>query len=358
MGDYFQYGGFNSDRSAIRQESERGFDPNIIYETYLSDDNKYTPIDNNLQQEYTRKDNGGLHNISFGFAHKLNEMISFGLSVNSSFGEYGWVAELVESDVKNIYNNYDVEDIFEIDNISGDTLSQSIKFNDLDFNSFWYQERINQEIYSLTATLSVLVNLNENSRMSLAVRLPQTFNINQTFDIFSNAKYDNGDFTSPEDFTGFGNIDYTLSMPMKIMLATSYNISNLTLSGAFEFSDYSQMEYRNSEYDNQLNLQISKELTGKYTWSIGSEYKINSISTVIRASASGRNKGLVEGDENILSYGFGLGFFIGKGARLDLGSSFSRFNQYAPVRLNEGRVGEIINDKILANISLGLTYRY
>ena len=98
------FNGFNPRSSIISSLSDPDANFDIPFQTYLTNSNGYTAVQNNVQQQGDVRESGSVGTWAFSGAVDIGENVSFGLTINLINGTYNYARNYTETDVNNLYN--------------------------------------------------------------------------------------------------------------------------------------------------------------------------------------------------------------------------------------------------------------
>lgn len=251
------------------------FDRDIAYQLFLADSVNgalVTPIRGGLTQNATVLESGGLHSLSGGMAFDIAPTVSLGVTLSGKWGSYSYDRRYIETDDQNIYNALDREN-----------------FTNVDLSSITVRETLDQEITGIGATIGLQARVDEVIRFGVTIKTPSYYSITEKFSQKHTATFDNGDtYSSPSgDSTDRGKNTYSVTTPFVFGSAVSLHVSGLTLSGAVEYRDASQIEFNSSLLSiEELNIEARERLRGQLTLGGSAEYEADFLPIVLRAGLS------------------------------------------------------------------------
>jgi hypothetical protein len=107
-----RYTGFNTQNTFIAQQADQR--ASWLYNVSLVPENFQTNIQKDLQQSSFTTESGGLHNLALGVGVDLNETFSVGGSLLFRFGTYNFSRRYFETDIHDIYNQIEVDDLLQL----------------------------------------------------------------------------------------------------------------------------------------------------------------------------------------------------------------------------------------------------
>ncbi len=329
-------------------------DPAVAYHVWLSRNSisKTNPIDS-MQQHNEIYQSGGMHNFTGAVAFDINKNVSLGFSIVGKWGTYDYTREITETDT---YNAQSIRD--------------DANYATTDLNELTAKESLTQKIHGISGSVGLLGKIGNNIRLSIAVKFPTYFEIDETSKLQVGTKFDDGykpnDYISPDI-----NISYKIRTPFVYNGGISFYANGLTFSAGLEYKDASQLEYTDvslgddatsnntaTTYRDNLNQLITSEIVGQVTWGFGAEYNLPLLPLAVRASYTSTTSpyALDVSGANKTTLALGAGYSISKGVRLDF---VMMFGDYTEFRTNYGSdisSRYTVNIKP-TNIGLNLTMR-
>lgn len=268
---HYRFSGFNKKNTFIAQQNS--IKAPWLYETWITDENYNTTINKDLQQDGRIAEEGGLHNMVFGIGIDITENLSLGATIMAKAGSYDYYRSFIESDINNIYNTFEVDDI----------------------NNIKVIDKLSQDIAGITGILGLQVRINDNIRIGASIKLPTYNYIEESYSSEYKVEYDSNSKAGIQTFTsqisGIG--DYNVSTPFEFSLGASGNFLGMTFSLAASYKNATNLSFyynindysiESANYFDALNEDIQNNLTGVFTLGAGIEYKLPEIPLYLRAS--------------------------------------------------------------------------
>lgn len=279
----------------------------IAWQLYLADTlggQLVSPIQGNLTQSATVLESGGLHSISGGLAFDIAPTVSIGFALNGKWGSYSYDRRYIETDDMNVYDQID-----------------TANFSNVDFASLTVRETLDQDIAGIGATLGLQGRIDDAIRFGITIKTPSYYSISERFSQKYTATFDNGDeYSYPEDEEDRGKNSYSVSTPFIFNTALSFHIAGLTVAGAVEYSDMSQVEFSSSLTGiEDINLSIAEQLTGKLMWGFGAEYDTPLLPLALRAGVTSGTSVYSEStdEDTYTDFSMGAGIYLAPNIRID-----------------------------------------
>jgi len=319
---------------------------NLSTELWLADDDYYTPLQNRLHQQAVISESGGLHNLTGGIAFELTTFLSAGFSITGKWGNYEYIRDFKETDVDNVYQNY-----------SYDSTGGHYKFFDLDFKELRVQELIKQDISGVTGSFGIQGKVANFMRFGFTIHFPTSYDITERYTQKGNSYFDNGDnYEKRFDFDNY----YSFLTPWVYSGGLSFHFADATITGGVEYSDLSQMEFTDADFDlRDVNLDINRLMNNRLKWGIGLEYELPFLPMSIRGSfnsTSAPYKEDIDGAE-IISAAFGTGIYLAPNVRLDALGRWSQYSNMWNIYPGDWET-ELVFKRSIMDFALQLTYRY
>jgi long-subunit fatty acid transport protein len=244
---------------------------NLAWELYLANVDSLGPnsyiFDSRIQDSVTQSgkvlEGGGLNNWSVGGAIEPAKNLFVGISLNIISGSYNWQRNYVEEDLANIYD------------------ASRFPF---DFKSLYIDQTVSADVNGFSAKFGFLYRLSEFTRIGLALKTPSWVTIKETFTSEGQSYFDNGDnYKYPPEGPSKAKTEYDVVSPFVFTAGASHLIADLLLSGDIEYTDWTQMEFRNApSYLINLNTDIKEIFQPTVNLKVGAEYELTHSSTTLR----------------------------------------------------------------------------
>ncbi len=295
------------------------FDNNLAWSLFLTHDvdsahpNLRTPFGNGgLLQSGTVTVEGGMNAFRLGGGIDIAENFALGATLNFFLGNYNY---------RRVYNEKDVNNIF--------TKPQDSLPPD-NFQSAQIIDTRHQSQAGFSLKLGFLANITEHLQFGLTVESPEIYSIDDEFQRTGSSAFRKGpSHSSTDDLTNnnVGSLNpiltnsYTVTTPVKLAAGLSFNLSGLTLSGAADFSDQSQVRFSDAAADlNDLNDAAKLNLRAVLNWKLGAEYVFKPIGLILRGGF-GMNPSPYKGDPsnyNTQNISGGIGILMSKSAIVEI----------------------------------------
>jgi hypothetical protein len=256
--------GFNPNSSIIQSWAPDGkpypsdLSTNLAYQLYLANIDTVngvwdSKIKNNVTQSGTVIEGGGINNYSAGAALEAAPNVFLGLSLNVEAGSYSYSRNYSENDFNQLYST-----------------------PPFDFTSLTLLENVESDIGGFYAKFGLLYKFGANSRIGIAIKTPSWISVHETFSQRATSNFDSTSQLGSQFLYAIdGKDDYDVTTPFVFSLGASYGIQNLMLSGEVEYTDWTQMEFRNASADVMAyNTQIKSEFRPTANLHVGAEYEL------------------------------------------------------------------------------------
>lgn len=211
-----------------------------------------SPIHDSLTQSGKVLEGGGLNNISGSLAFEAAPDLFLGATLSVITGSYSYRRDYSEEDLHNVYGTFP-----------------------FDFSSLSLFETVESDISGVTAKIGTLYKFGPNSRVGVAIKLPSWINVREDFSTEAQSTFDNGD-VRPKDgpYTSSGSDEFDVTTPFVFSAGISYGIQRLMLAGDIDYTDWTEMEFRNAN-DRLLkfNTQIKEDFQPTANIRLGAEYE-------------------------------------------------------------------------------------
>jgi len=341
------FSGFNPNSSIIQswapdgQSTSQFPSGNLAYELYLANVDSFGPNDfrwsskifNNVTQSGKVLEDGGLNTVSVAIASEAARDWDVGITLNFLTGSYSYVRNYYEDDLNSLYS--------------------TIPF---DFKSLSLLETVNSDFSGFSATLGMLYKYN-NSRFGLTVKTPSWVTVKETFAQQGSSVFDSS--FSASYSTGEGSDEYDVTTPFVFSAGFSQVIQNLLLSGAIDYTDYSQMEFRNTDNQTLLdfNTQIKQEFRQTVNLRVGGEYEFPEIGLRLRAGYAFLPSPY-DGDPSSFARKYitgGIGLIIDNSVAIDIGYAHGNWDTF----IYNYDASSTVQESITTNDLIGtVSYRF
>lgn len=354
----YEYSGFNSQNTMTNYQAKygtRNYEDNWAYHVWLANEGLYTPITDSLRQDAFVQEDGGLHDVLGGVAFDLSPSVSAGLNIIGKWGNYSYTRNYSENDSYNKYNEFD-----------------SVNYSNLDFNTLFVDETINQKIFGITGSLGLQARIDEFMRIGATIKFPTYYEVNEDYMLYVRSQFDDGWEPNPYDPAEPSEISYKITSPFIYSAGMSFFAAGITFTAGIEYIDATQLTFSDANgdevtniddirrYFDALNRDIVKELVGQVTWGFGAEWELPKLPVVVRGSFQSTTSPYsidVPGASNFV-FALGGGIYLANNVRLD---GVFRWNSMNEVRTNYGNTeyGSFYElNRNPLNVGMQITFRY
>ena len=337
--------GFNPGSSIIQTYARDGaaapsdLSGNLAYQLYLANLDSVTgrfqsPITGRLTQVGTVIEGSGLNNWSIGAGIDIARNLSAGLTVTFLSGTYKYDRTYKEQDKANIY--------------------AVIPY---DFNELTIEDNIRSDITGVNGKLGILYRDPGHFRFGITVKTPTSFQVEETFSTSARSHFDNVDATGNQDYGPFdspGSDKYDVVTPWVFGAGASVILRDLMLSGDVEYTDWTQLEFRNANADVIAeNTTIKNLFVATANLRAGAEYDLQSVR--LRGGFI-YNTSPFKGDPTSFDQKFvtaGIGVLLGESSMMDLAYARGWWNTF---RTNYDATSRV-DEKVTTNTFM-LTFSY
>ncbi len=283
------FSGFNPRSSIIQslapdgQSAPQYLANDLAYQLYLANVDTITgQYDSQIKDSLTQSgkviENGGLNHFSAAAAIEAAQNLFLGVTLNIVTGSYSYTRNYYEDDLANFHN--------------------TLPF---DLSSFSLLETVESDISGFNAKLGFLYKFAPNSRIGLAVKTPSWITVREDFTQRGVSDFDNGDhyeyavkynyseqvLSNGDKLTFYdpvGHDEYDVSTPYVFSAGASVGAQNLMVAGDLEYTDWTQMEFRNANaHLLELNTQIKEEFRPTVNLKLGAECEVVPNTLQLRA---------------------------------------------------------------------------
>jgi long-subunit fatty acid transport protein len=312
-----------------------------MWELYLADVDSTTgrwisPIMDSLTQQGTTLEGGGLDNWSAALAVEIAPGLSAGVTLSYATGSYSYERNYHEIDTRGLY-----EDL------------------PYDFAELTLDEYVDSDISAFRSKIGFLYRAPDIFRAAFTVRPPAVLVVSETFSTRATAVYDNGDILPVEGpYTTSGTGAYDVLTPWTFGAGISLVLGPLLVSGDVEYTDWTQLEFRDAAVDLlDLNKDIKTLFRGTFEVRAGAELYIPWPGLRLRGGAMylpSRYAGDPESfDQKYVTAG--VGFLLGSSAMFDVAYAAGWWKSY---RANYGGSSRVDESITTHNILATLSYRF
>lgn len=328
-------GGFNTSNSYINSESK--LDRNWTEKTRISQ-NGMTFINDSLYQDYELTESGSNHDLTFALATEYFDGFAIGGSINFAFGSYKYVRFLDEADTKEIYQEK----------------SDAPPYSDID--KVYHTLEYNHDYTSISFNLGLVYTYEDYYRFSLNLNTPANMRIEEYFYEEAEVLFDDKSSTKYNNLGSSNTTLYDVLLPWSIALGSSYNSDELTIAAAFQFKNYSDIEFLDtqSEYLMELNNNMHRVLDGSMKFGLGVEYQIPYTIVQLRGGTTFETSPLDNNSSITKLYSGGVGLFLFESLRVDFFGQL--FQSEKNIYLYDSQIVKTENN--IYKLGMGLTYRY
>ncbi|MBR5299482.1 MAG: hypothetical protein IKU36_04425 [Bacteroidales bacterium] len=211
-----------------------GYDDQFVGASEIIFDNGEVALGGPLKQSYGRQVTGGKYEYLFNIGANISDFIYLGVNLGMTALNYD-------------YNEYFRE-------VAIDPADFEIVFDNGD--AIYFDEMIYKYSYAATgngyfAKFGAIVTPGHGLRIGAAIQTPVLNNITEYWQEAGETAYTNSQYnagaTSPE-----GRGSYTMVSPLRANFGIAYTLGKIgAVSVDYEFSDYGQMRYKGSSYDDR-----------------------------------------------------------------------------------------------------------
>jgi long-subunit fatty acid transport protein len=255
------FAGFNPNSSIVQAFAPDGGltqnpSGNMAYELYLANADSLGPntyrwdskITDNVTQSGKVLESGGLNHISFSGAVETARNLYLGATLNVITGSYDYQRNYYEDDLRNFYTT-----------------------TPFDFKSLSLLETVESDLSGVNLNLGFLYKFSENSRVGISVKTPSWISVDEVFSQTGTSDFDNNDHFTFVAADREHN-QYDVTTPFVFSAGLSYGIRMVMLTADLDYTDWTQMEFRNANANLlTYNTQIKEEFQPTADVHIGAE---------------------------------------------------------------------------------------
>ena len=326
--------GFNPVSSIIPALYNSSYDLDMAYQLYLEDSTGYTALTKDVTQKGKVLEDGGLSQWALSGSVEAAKGLALGLTLNLVSGSYTYTRNYMETDSHQIYRTF------------------PWNFQELDLAN-----TVSSDISGIGATFGLLYQWQEMLRVGLTLKTPTYYSVKENFKSDGSSYFKTGN-PSSYSYSIPGTDEYDVVSPFVFGGGASFTMVGLTVSGSAEYTDYTEMQFKNAPTSVMSENTTIKEIYRATTnLHVGAEYVIPGIGLRLRGGFMLRPspyKGDPSSyDQKIVTAG--LGFLIQDQLMLDLGYAHGTWNTY---QVNYDATSRTDQSIATNNIIAGISYRF
>jgi long-subunit fatty acid transport protein len=338
--------GFNQAGSIIQSWAPNGgpvprdnmnrVDPtgNLAWKLFLADTiagRWASPIGGRLTQLAKTTEEGGLSNWSAGGAIDVVKDLSLGVTLTYVSGTYKYTRNYKEQDNNGAYTNYPY-----------------------DFDQLVVNDDVESDLSGVNAKIGLMYRKPDHFRFGVTIKTPTSFRVKETFNTTAQSFFDSPDSMGVSSYGPIdspGSDEYDVVTPWVFGAGASVIIRDLVLSGDVEYTDWTQMEFKNANQDLiNKNRDIKDLLRATANLRAGAEYEIRDAGLRVRGGFI-YNPSPYQGDPSSYDQKYvtaGLGVLLGESTMLDIGYARGWWNTR---RINYDG-SPVVDEKVTTNTFL------
>jgi len=279
-------------------------------------------------------EDGGLSQWALSGSVEAAKGLALGLTLNLVSGSYTYTRNYMETDSHQIYRTF------------------PWNFQELDLAN-----TVSSDISGIGATFGLLYQWQEMLRVGLTLKTPTYYSVKENFKSDGSSYFKTGN-PSSYSYSIPGTGEYDVVSPFVFGGGASFTMVGLTVSGSAEYTDYTEMQFKNAPTSVMSENTTIKEIYRATTnLHVGAEYVIPGIGLRLRGGFMLRPspyKGDPSSyDQKIVTAG--LGFLIQDQLMLDLGYAHGTWNTY---QVNYDATSRTDQSIATNNIIAGISYRF
>ena len=317
------YKGFNNKSSIIQSWAPNArtypsdLSENIAYQLYLANIDTITGrfvslIDDSVTQSGKVLEGGGLNQIVVSGAVEAARNLYLGGTLSFYTGSYSYIRSYYEDDIGNtVY-----------------TPNRS----PFDFTSLSLKQTVESDLSGFTVKLGLLYKLSPRGRLGIAIKTPSWITVRETFAEDASSDFDNGDhfdFTANDGYAQKN--EYDVATPFILSSGFSYEIRNILFVGDVEFTDWTQMEFRNGDARlRSFNTDIKEIFRPTLNIRLGTEVEVVDTGLRLRGGFA-YLPSQYKDDPSAFAQKYltaGIGFIVENSIAIDLGYAYGYWDTY------------------------------
>jgi long-subunit fatty acid transport protein len=270
-----------------------------------------TPGDS-VRQNWSEIEEGSLNNWVFAGAVELAPNFSLGAALNVWSGTDDYQFSFIETDTP---------------------------FDLYTFNKFRKDNTVTSTFTGYNLKVGGMYRPISNFRLGFTVATPVTYTVKDKWRDSERTTFDDN---TTDEVTDRGNIEYKIRSPFTFGAGASLNVANLLLAASVENTDWSQARYTTDPpFTDVSKIEANEELARKYRnttrYHLGAEFTFPLIDLQVRGgyfydpTPLGEDffeGGRIPKDANREFFTAGVGIFLDKQVRLDVGVISGRWTDY------------------------------
>ena len=298
-----------------------------------------SPIRDSLTQSGKVLEGGGQNYFSLSGAVEAAKDFYLGMTLNFISGSYTYTRNYSEEDLLNVYHLY------------------TPAYTSSDFKSLSLLETIEADISGFSAKMGLLYKFGPSSRVGLTVKTPSWITVKETFTQSGTSTFDDPSGNSSADLGAQKN-EYDVVTPFVLSGGFSYAIRDLMLAGDIEYTDWTQMEFRNAGAALlAYNTSIKEIFRPTANLKAGAEYEFSGIGLRVRGGfaylPSPYRGDPASFDRKYITGGFGL--VVQDAIAIDIGYAYGFWKSY---RVNYDATSRVDEDITNSNLLGTVSYRF
>jgi long-subunit fatty acid transport protein len=289
------------------------FDSNLLFSWANT-----TPEDS-VSQSWSEIEEGSLNNWTFAGALEVAPSFSLGAALNVWTGKDDYLFSFEEND--NLFDLYTV-------------------------NKFRKDNTVTSTFTGYNVKLGGMYRPVSNFRLGFTIATPVTYTVKDEWRESERTTFDD---RSVDETSDRGTIEYKIRSPFSFGAGASLNVANLLLAASVENTDWTQARYvSDPPFDGVTKIEANEELARKYRnttrYHLGAEFTFPLIDLQVRGGYFydptplgpdyfSNNSNSIRGAQvpqnaNREFFTAGVGIFLDKQVRLDVGVITGRWNDY------------------------------
>lgn len=268
-----------------------------------------SPITDSVDQAGTTLEGGGLNRFSLSGAAEVARNLYVGIGLNFLSGSYSYSNQFTETDTRNLYQTFP-----------------------FDYDALEVLSIVDADISGFNINAGMIYRFSPYATFGLSVRTPSWITVQEHFSSDATSWFDDGSSVNdpPGGDAGAYN-EYDIASPYVFSTGISGGNGDFTVAGALEYTDYTQMEFRNaSNALLSLNTDIKELYRETVNIRLGAEVRIPQSDFFVRA-------GFIllpspyEGDPGSFDqkyYTGGVGFMVDNSVGIDLSYAHGSWDTY------------------------------
>lgn len=271
-----------------------------------------SPITDSVFQSGKALEGGGLNRFALSGAAEVARDFFVGISLNFISGSYSYTSDFVEADNGNRYQTFP-----------------------FDYESLRVLDLVEADLSGFSINAGMIYRFAEYARVGVTMKTPSWITVEERFTSDATSYFDNGDVIDDPPGGDPGSVtEYDVSTPFVFSAGLSGGTSAFTLAGSVEYTDYTQMEFRNATtLLLGYNTDIKEIFRPTVNFRAGGEVRVADSDVFLRAGFM-YLPSPYDGDPSEFDHKYitgGIGFLVDRSMNVDLSYAHGSWDTYRQI---------------------------